>query len=431
MVDQPVNPASNFSLPTKTPVTNSSSKIRWLIIIFLLLSLGGGWWWLAQNNQLPIWQNWRSGQNQPESVTEPVAELTPTEKNLVMGKRVLEWLSTKRDEDDKYFLMISCHSKEKCDSPALSGVSGHEAIPIIWARYKYYIKTGDETQFEELKKDLDLYSNRQKIESIQNDLWNCSLMYDLWQDQSLPASLKDQARQVCWNSTYYPHPELNNYLQAYSSLGTTFEQPIKEIKDLDLDQLVAGNQVDNDLIIAEGDADLLTLFINYATDYSARYRWQQDAGDLLKARFHFNKAIKLYTDQPQLFTATEVCQLGFSSAKMYLATNYQPYLNFASDLMTSHKVDSRTDIYCTYLANELVVQMADKKPTIALFAQDWRDGDLNYRINQTYDAQDYVNGENNGSFFSMQEDGRLMLGKNLRLNALIANLLIDAYHYQP
>ncbi|MBQ6154556.1 hypothetical protein IJJ27_03960 [bacterium] len=90
------------------------------------------------------------------------------------------------------------------------------ALGMIWGRYQYYKKTGDQVELEHLKRDLtNMYESVDGMkaggfDTFHTNRYNCLLMADLATDQSLGEFYQNLARQICLraNFEYYPYGAL-------------------------------------------------------------------------------------------------------------------------------------------------------------------------------------------------------------------------------
>lgn len=68
-------------------------------------------------------------------------------------------MDNQRDERGFYYSSVNCSTDGSylCKEPNLAGTSGHDGMPVLWARFKYYQKTKDVSELERLKRDLNSY----------------------------------------------------------------------------------------------------------------------------------------------------------------------------------------------------------------------------------------------------------------------------------
>jgi hypothetical protein len=135
-------------------MNSSGKKIDWLSLISLLVIVGGVCFLIFVGRSL---------------IKTKTGVLTTQKTGIIdtseirycdYAKNTLEWLDKKRDVNGKYFALVNCDlNKKVCDENIPAGLSGHDAIPALWARYSYIKKTGDKSQIDQLKKDIDLMAS--------------------------------------------------------------------------------------------------------------------------------------------------------------------------------------------------------------------------------------------------------------------------------
>lgn len=142
------------------------------------------------------------------------------DKNLDMAGAILQQFENSLNSQGKGGNAFTCSKDQQgyhCNKTDESEKWLYRnALGMIWGRYQYYKKTGDQVELERLKRDL--VNMHESLESMkENDIdtfhinrFNCLLMADLATDNSLGEFYQDIARQICLraNFEYYPYSAL-------------------------------------------------------------------------------------------------------------------------------------------------------------------------------------------------------------------------------
>jgi len=311
---------------------------------------------------------------------------------LPAAKNALAWLEKQKDERGIYYFSRSCSSGTSCDQINKSGQSGHYGLAAIWGRYKYYSQNRTMADLTIINKDLAAYTDASKIGVVQNDHWNCRLMYELWSDKAFSAEQKQQLEQICWQSLYY-HPK---------DLPTTSES---------FSYNKAAKRAVTAAVVAANEEGLAGMYAPYASDFVARFVWRQNPEDLTQANQYFNKAVAWWNSNKAVIGGENYCLLGVAAVDMAQVTKKTDYLDFAKDLFNSKKAaDKPLSPVCAVWAKEL--ERLDNNTEY-----------LSYMLK--------INGfwlktgqDKDGSFFSLLANGiDLNSEKTIRLNGLVVGVL--------
>ena len=339
-----------------------------------------------------------------ETTLQPVTTSgTPQLNRREITEKVLTWLGEQKDEKGVYYFTTECSSlnqPEKCQhiSDSRSGIS------VIWAKFQA-LKNGLEIGKENLLADIETYANKDKIPFLQNDFWNCKLMYELWLSDLFDQETKNKIEQICWRGSYYHPPDLIKRIKGKEVSGA--------IKDINFD-LVGKGQYVFETEINEGDKTKEREYSVYPSDFVARYLWQKDINQLKKAKFYFDKAVQLYLSSPSSFDNS--CLLGISAIDLFKINHDEGYLSFAKTLFNriqDEQVDSRRSIYCLYFAEELSESTQEEK------YKSWETKKLSEFFLSNFEK---ISGEKGGAFRFL-ENGQ----KNFPIveNSLLVGLLIN------
>lgn len=145
---------------------------------------------------------------------------------LSLAKKILTQINSQADSRGIHGSIQDCEKKSsgeyECklrmlDFLADGNLYAHHrhALTLVWAKYQYYLQTGDEKQLESMQKDIN-----NMIKVLESDVWvmqankfNCALMKDLVGSEYLSTEYKDKAKRFCSEVSFEMHPES---LAAYS-----------------------------------------------------------------------------------------------------------------------------------------------------------------------------------------------------------------------
>lgn len=170
---------------------------------------------------------------------------------LAIAKRILNWTWYQKDERGVYTDLSICQLEN--NSLQCSPLSENNRVIVInlWARFKYYQKTGDEEELSRVKTDLAaLKTMLDGPYVIQTNFYNCILATELYQAPEFNEEEKNTLARVCEESEY----EL-----SFSSDLTTVESGIEVNEKI---TAIAQNS-SYDLTT---DTDIATIQASFSTD---------------------------------------------------------------------------------------------------------------------------------------------------------------------
>lgn len=265
------------------------------------------------------------------------------ENNRELGSMILSWLDKQKSNSGIYYFLVKCSLTDQIENcvPAEDNRAG---IRVIWAKFQSLKSNFELSKKEDLLRDIEIYASKDKIPVLQNDLWNCKLMFDLWNSDLFSKEEKDKIEQICWRGGYYHPPDLMKRMKGLEVMG--------EIKDIDFTLVSKGEYV-FETKISEEDKSKEIEYSFYPSEFVTRYLWHKDINQLKKAKFYFNKAVQLYFFSPSSFSNS--CLLGISALDLYKVNQNSDYLNFAKSFLSS--ISSYEELpqltYCSFLANYL------------------------------------------------------------------------------
>ncbi len=392
----------------------SNKKIDLVFLLSLLVIIGGIIFLIFIGNKIGLLskQNKVDLKNGNNIVLQTKNSAVLQKKYCDYAKKTLDWMDKKSDINGKYFTGVICDpNKKTCDQINKAGLSGHDAVPAIWARYGYIKKTGDKSQIDKLKKDIDLYFNQSKGGPVQNDFWNCKVLLEISDTSVLDNSYIEKINKICQTSTYYGTKEV-----VYGEVVTKIDYP-------DWKSLNKKNKTD--IKLDSNFNGKYRFSVTYPSDFIARYKLSKNKNDLDVANVYFNGLLTNYYVDNGNFSFTDRCLLAISSLDLYSVNKDSRYLDWSKEVygVFITKDGIKTEAFnpeCAFLNRELskydnnntfVYQKNEKDIIEKLISKNWDgEGGKNVLIND-------------GGFFDVAIGGGFVYSKNLRQNALMVNLL--------
>ena len=333
------------------------------------------------------------------------------------AKQTLSWLDSNRDKNGKYFLSIGCDLDAKtCGQTIPAGISGHDAMPTIWSRYNYIQKTGDKSEIDKLKRDIDFYYNQLSKLEVQNNFWNCRLLLNITDQQILSSEYLGKVHKLCLTSTNLDTDDVKG---SYSKEKGFYPKVINQVSYLDWQN---SQKIKNLYLQTDNQMDhKYKYFITYPSDFVARYKLSKDSEDLNIANVYFNKLLQAYYVDDSHFSDNDRCLLAISSLDLYSVNKDKKYLDWAKEVYNLYFFDQGFhpqggNIECALLNQELAKY--DDNPKYVSTNKKLMD----FFISRYWDGKDsFRNVAGDGGFFLIEEN--FILSKDLRQNALMVNLL--------
>ena len=174
-------------------------KFDWVLLLSLVMIVGGVIFLVFMGFKFGLFNKFLNkksvSNNQKLSALET--------KYCDYAKKTLDWMDKTRTNDGKYALYVECDKEKKeCSNLIGTGSSGHNDLPILWARYKYFLKTQDQKQLSIVKKDIDIYFNQLNKSLINNNFWNCRILSDMRDEKVLGTDYIKKLDNLCKTSHY-------------------------------------------------------------------------------------------------------------------------------------------------------------------------------------------------------------------------------------
>ena len=397
---------------------NKLLSILLIFFIVIIVSEGLYYYFFIHKKSTPIFKSdLKQNQSSSTSTFKPQKE---EKKYLEIAASTLDWLNQQKDDRGVYFFAQLYQSSEKKYENLPSGESGHYGLTTIWGRFKYFQATNDKKIFNLLKNDLNTYTDKNKVKYIQNDFWNCKLMYELWQSNLFSNKEKKLIENICWQRSSYLYPE--ELLQAIDG-KTSLNK--KEFVDLDLEKAIT-KQLIFDKPLNQDEINLIFNFFPYPSDFAFRYLWKKDEKDLKIARYYFYQLIHLFTEKEEEIKKHNAeglknfCLLGIDSLDLYKATNKKSYLKFALFLGEKILKEEKTKLkppVCAFFANQLFKTTGKKE------FEEIKKNLLDSLINQVLDLPSFPGNLTGKGGFLLDERGNPGAIKVIRENGLLVGLL--------
>ena len=260
---------------------------------------------------------------QKQSTTTTVASRL---NNDQIADLLLQWANNTRTENGGYAEGEWCTNKGVCDPFFVDNRIGAVGL---WARFKHYLKYQDSESMSIMAKDILIYSDPQKVSTIQPVFWNCKLLYELWKSPLFSQAQKNNIENICARS-------------VYATLDLTYNQNVS-IPETSLNQItqqMAGKGQRNQLFFfnEQVDVSMSSEYAAFASDYAGMYQWAQDKEDLKRAQISFIAAVSALRNNINLFQLTEMAPLvGLASLDLNKITPNPLYVQYADWLIKQYK----------------------------------------------------------------------------------------------
>jgi hypothetical protein len=318
-----------------------------------------------------------------------------------ISKEVLLKLDKTRTENGAYSFGIFCTVGGVCAS---NTVDNRVGVQALWAQALFYSTVHDPQAESLIDKDIEVYLNPDKVRVIQNDLWNCKLMYSLIQKGAFSQQQKDGFLRICKRGSWLGEEE------------EQFRQKATEgqISQINLDEVMDGKKYQPEPL-----KDNFYMYAAAASDAVYEYMLTQDQTKYNYAISYFNRAIETYTVQSNL-SQIDIATLGIASVDMYRLTKNDIYLEFSKFLYRAHPGSCSQLQSCVLSAswfNEMYKENNDA------FYKQMRNLYLHQLINRFFDKQGYLGLRNNYGMFYTSGKGDYQYPT--LYNGLLAGLLVD------
>ncbi|HUV46986.1 MAG TPA: hypothetical protein VMW29_02520 [Candidatus Bathyarchaeia archaeon] len=340
------------------------------------------------------------------------------EQKLDIAAKVLSWLDDQRDSRGVYIYGYRCVLEGDCGKQELSNQAG---LTAIWGRFKYYEKAQSPSDLIIINKDLGLYSDENIVGAIQNNFWNCKLMYEMWQSNLFSQPQKDKIKKICDRGSYYSPEGLNSFDKV--DFKTLLQQKPEST---------------NSFQGLSSQGMKLVEYAAFASDFASKYAWEKDNDDLDKARLYFNGGVKLWSQEPKGSYVEGRCVLGVAALDLYEVTKEQDYLDFSQDFLEKEKISelatTSTAGTVTYFHNSLFEQATCglflKKLAVLAADEKYRETNntlLGNLLSRLFTIPEYKNGtEGKGAFSTKTElSGQTLIERSVRENGLMVGLLVE------
>jgi len=342
-----------------------------------------------------------------------------------IAQEILSWLDEQRDSRGVYIYGYRCSVTGGCSQQEADNRAG---LTAIWGRFKHYQATNDSNDLSIINKDLNIYTNSEKVPVMQNNFWNCKLMYEMWQSNLFSQEQKDKIEQICYQGAYYPPDleEINQQINLGQTKTADFNQLLEEKSEA---SLTPQNRSSQGIKLAE--------YAAYASDFVTKYLWQKNKTDLTRAQLYFNKGVNLLVQESTNSYLEGKCVLATAALDIYQATSDSAYLNFSQLLLEKEKIQDlclNPQEEVGYCYNSMFEQATcglfiNQLATLTKEEQykELKDGFITYSTNNLFNLPEYTDGNHGqGAFYSKIKlsDEELLIYKSVRENGLLVGLLM-------
>jgi hypothetical protein len=350
---------------------------------------------------------------------------TPNTQELEnISQGILAWQNNQRDNRGIYVSGYRCIEGGACSQQDPDNRVG---LAAIWGRFKNYQINKDPNDLSIITNDLNLYSDKAVIGVMQNNLWNCNLMYDLWQSALFSSEQKTQLEQICFES-------------KYPALAENASSTDPDLKSITLKKTAFQEKTTN-------LATSSTQFVQnaaFVSDFVARYLWKNKQEDLSEAKKYFNLGVDLYNKLPNNEYVEGKCVLGLATIDLYSINNDASYLDFAEFLLTNEGIEKLITTNPQELKSHYYNSLFDQT-TCGLFLErlekltkqekyrTLKDTLIINLINYSYSVPEYKdNQKGQGTFFSrtVSQDKNVFIYRPVRENGLLIGLLANLLSLQ-
>ncbi len=265
--------------------------------------------------------------------------LPSSSEEQIIAKSIISWLDEQKDDRGIYYSIRSCTVENNCGDVGESNRTGFAAV---WARYRYYLATKDNSQLDIIKKDL--ISIKNMVDSgkykIQNNHYACYFMSDIYFDQNLSQEIKDLSKEVCLLGTY---EITNNPFESELYL----QNRDKELPNASLNQENSNliqqssiSKIDNFLNNKEQlveNSDIYTKYAYHASDLIARNIITSNPKYLNSAIFVFDIILDNYINSYDKLSVEERLSISTASLDFYRITDNQLFFDFAKTVFEKEK----------------------------------------------------------------------------------------------
>jgi len=232
--------------------------------------------------------------------------------SLSISSKILQWLEDfMRDERGAYNFNANCgydeHGQVICDGRRSSNRTG---AVVMWANHRYWQKTLDTRELGRIAAALEIYSNRDVVQSIETDDLGCFYLLPLIFDENLSQTMREQAADICLRTSYEAptHPstfadsEPDTYKhQSYNLIANIISganNPLEPL-NLSLPELTFMSMQNNPN--SSTPHDLVTptpAWADFAADLASQYQVGRSPAILEIAYYYLSGALAVYVENP-------------------------------------------------------------------------------------------------------------------------------------
>jgi len=240
---------------------------------------------------------------------------------------VVIWFDSIKNANGVYPYEESCNENGSCNIIE----DNRAGLVAIWGRFKNYELTKDSNELAAITEDLNTYAD--KVDPIQNDFWNCRMMYELAKSPLLSSAAKEKAEAICKKGV------------PYLKTADEIEYKINDNAVLEVDFQKA---ISNEPIVVDQfmEKDKLYNYCSSASDFAYQYLWFNNGSDLKRSIYYFNLAIQAYQENKKAGKyLDEDWLLAIAGLDLFKATGNKNYHNYAMHIFQIKNNDTCATLF--------------------------------------------------------------------------------------
>ncbi len=394
---------------------------------------------------------------------------------LSMAKRILDQIDSQTDSRGFYGYIQDCEKNEQLahydcsirlldyqgkyhdgtiiENPTLYA-SHRQTLAVIWARYRYYAKTGDQKQLQKMKKDVDNMIDKVIDDPdwiLQTKRFNCVLMEEIYNSPLIELKYKERVKYICNQAYFEAHPQSTIFKSQNKHVPvkiwnnyplTDAEKPFETMVELDLqrpkvdyeyiyynkDELIKhiyedflafyknGLVDENEKILTTDEKKrFIVRELSAAIDRFSSYKINQNASvskaetDLIDYLLLTQETLNWYISSPNSYGKTTSCLINQNMNIFFNHFQLKSSLsNDQNNFLNNFGLKSDDDLlpYCLIFTSNNIIDkklLIDQINNLNSFAgaNDWHNG---YLINASYEEKNFKSTNYKEYEFNIEEN---------------------------
>lgn len=235
--------------------------------------------------------------------------------NDYMAAQLMTWLNKQKMSDGRYGFAQICTSKTDCQPLVADNRLGPQ---VAWGEFMYYKKHPSLALLSNINAVITTYTNNSVVSTVQNNFYNCKLMYQLWRNNLFTGLQKRQIQTLCTRSQQYP---LNNY----DGMDTVNDAQAIQIMQQ------SGNTASAAALPSPLDADSFISAVTAVSDLATIAKWNNDDASYRLALLYFEDSLSAYNQNAASFHDAQPL-LGIAALDLYAKRGKSAYLSYAKNI---------------------------------------------------------------------------------------------------